>query len=79
MGSIVGASEPDEPLDDRLAEGDTMEVGLSVLYKQKGIEAWIKSGVVVHVRHGEEPAQVFDRAYSVCTDAVGEAIEELGK
>lgn len=82
MGSIIGAGEPrqeDDVVDDNqlMDPGDTLEVGISTLYRRGRIEAWVKCNAVVHVRPGEEPQQTFDRGYVQVVEGVNEMIVQF--
>lgn len=81
MGSIIGAGESREKDDTEVVElldpGDTVEVGVSSLYRQGGIECWLKVGTNVHVRPDETPEDAFDRGYTFCLGGLAEAIAQL--
>jgi hypothetical protein len=84
MGSIIGAGKAHkpgefevEPDDGLLSPGDTVEVGISSLYRQGGIECWLKVGCTVAVRPGEQADEAFDRGHMFAISGITEAIAAL--
>ncbi len=63
--------------DGPLSPGDTVEVGISSLYRSKGMEAWLKVGVTTKVRDGEEAQQASDRAYTTAVESLNEMIVDF--
>lgn len=63
--------------EDLLDPGDHVEFSLTFAIKVRGQDNWVKSGVVVTVRDGEDEEAVQNRAKAFVTAAIDEAVEEL--
>ncbi|CAB4195080.1 hypothetical protein UFOVP1279_30 [uncultured Caudovirales phage] len=81
MSSIIGAKAPsdDEEEEITLDVGDKVNVGISSLYRHGGLEMWLKVGVDVTVRPGEDAQETFDRGFTFCVAGLTDAIDEFKK
>ncbi len=78
MGSIVGASDSKYQATENLDPGDKLEIGMSMQYRPRGGgELWLKAGVTVTVRPGEEPELAFDRAYEVVVGCLNQTVIDI--